>query len=66
MEDNRVRSDFCKNDIHRASYSRHSKNKKHLENEQQNKVTIPRKNPKKRVVKKENKVSDNDTKFENQ
>ena len=52
MEDNRVRCYFSKIDVHRASYSRHLKSKKHIENEQQNKVFIPRKNPMKRVVKK--------------
>ena len=62
----RVRCDICGNDIHRASNSRHLKNRKHLENTQQNKVFIPRKNPIKRVVAEEITVSDFDTKFENQ
>ena len=30
MKNNRVRCDVCKIDIHRASYKRHLKNKKHL------------------------------------
>ena len=38
-----VRCDVCKNDIHRVSYSRHLKSKKHLESVQQNKVNFPRK-----------------------
>ena len=63
---NRVRCDICKIDIHSASYARHLKSKKHLENFTQNKVNIPRKDPIKRVVKQENKVSDIDTKVENQ
>ena len=64
MEYNRVRCDICKIDIHRASYSRNLKSKKHSENMSQNKVIIPRKNPMKRVVKEVFKVSD--TKVENQ
>ena len=51
MKYNSVRCDVCKIDIHRVSYSRHFKKKKHLENIQQNKVIIPRKKPIKRVVK---------------
>ena len=64
MEYNRVRCGICKIDIHRASYSSHLKSKKHLENMSQNKVTFPRKNPMKRVVKGVINVSD--TKTENQ
>ena len=51
--------------IHRASYGRHLKSKKHLEKKQQNKVIIPRKNPIKRVVK-EKKASVFDTKVDSQ
>ena len=65
MEYNRVRCDICRIDTHRASYSRYLKIKKHLESMSQNIVNIPRKKPKKRVVKVENKVSDIDTKVEN-
>ena len=64
MEYNGVRCDFCKIDIHRASYCRHIKSKKHFENMSKNKVIVPRKNPMKRVVKEVFKVSD--TKVENQ
>ena len=59
---NGVTCDISKTDLHRASYSRHLKNKKPLENIHQNKVNIPRKNPIKRVVKEEIKVFDIDTK----
>ena len=58
MDCNRVRCDNCKIDVQRASYSRHLKSKKHLENMSQNKVISPRKNPTKRVVKEVIKVSD--------
>ena len=47
MKYNRGSCDFCKSDIHRASYVRHLKSKKHLEFIQQNDVVVPRKNPKK-------------------
>ena len=56
MKYNRVRCDDCKNEIHRASYSRHLKSKKHSENIKQNKVFFPRNNPIKRVVKQEKMV----------
>ena len=46
---NRVRCDNCKIDFHRASYTRHLKSKKHLENMTQNKVIIPRKQVVKKV-----------------
>ena len=58
-----ARCHVCKIDIHRASYSRHLKSKKHLEVIQQNKVIIPRNKPIKRVVKEDIKVTD--TKVEN-
>ena len=64
MKNVRVRCDFSKIDIHRASFSRHSKSKKHLENMTQNNVVVPWNNPIKRVVKEGIKVSD--TKVENQ
>ena len=57
MNYNRVLCDLCKIDIHRASYSRHLKCKKHLENMAQNKVIVPRKNLTKRVVKDDTEVS---------
>ena len=63
---NRVRCDICKNDIHRASYSRHLESKEHLEKKPQSKVIIPRKNQIKRVVEEGIKVSDMDTKDEKQ
>ena len=43
VKHNNVRCDVCKNDIHRAFYSRHFRNKKHFENVIQNKVIFPRK-----------------------
>ena len=58
MKYNRVRCDIWKIDIHRTSYSKHLKTKKHLEIISQIRVFIPRKNPKKRVVKEDIKVSD--------
>ena len=66
MKHNSVRCDFCKFDINRASQARHLKSKKHSEKFTQIKVIIPRKDPTERVVKEENKVSDNDTQFGNQ
>ena len=43
MKHNRVRCDICKIDIHRASYTRHLKSKKHLETLSVKKVIVPRK-----------------------
>ena len=51
--------------FHRASYSRHLKSKKHLENILQKKVIVPRKNPIKRVVKAKEVVKVTDTNVEN-
>ena len=51
-----VRCDICKIDIHRASYARHLKGKKHLEYVSQNVVIIPRKSLKKRVVNEEKSI----------
>ena len=65
MKHNRVRCDICKNDIHRASYSRHLKSKKHLENISQNKVIVPRKKPIKRVVETKEVFKVTDTNVEN-
>ena len=65
MEDIRVRCDFCKSKIHRASYSRHLKRKKHLKKMSQNKVIISRKNPTKRVKKEAIKVSDTEVENRN-
>jgi len=65
MKHNSVRCDVCKIAIHRASYGRHLKSGKHMENIAQNKVFIPKKNPINRVVKEEIKVSDIDTKDKN-
>ena len=65
MKNNSVRCDVCKIDLHRGSYSRHLKSKKHMENMTQSKVIIPKKNWIKRIVKEEIKVSDIDTKDEN-
>ena len=59
----RVRCDFYKIDTHRASYSERKERKKHSENIQQNKIFVLRRNPIKRIVKEDNKVSD--TKFDN-
>ena len=50
MKHNSSRCDVCKDDIHRASYSRHLKSKKHLESTSQNETIIVKKNPIKRVV----------------
>ena len=33
--------DFCKIDVHRASYVKHLRSRKHLENEKQNEIIIP-------------------------
>ena len=63
MDYKRVRCDICKSDIHRA---RHLKSKKHVDIISQIKMNVPTKNPIKRVVKDENKVSDTYTKFGNQ
>ena len=60
MINNRIRCDICQFDIHRASYSRHLKSRKHAENKQHFTVNIHRK----RVVKEDIKVSN--TKVENQ
>ena len=49
MKYKKVRCDIFENDIHRTSYSRHLKSKKHLENIRQNKENLLRKNPIKRV-----------------
>ena len=57
VKHNSIRCDNCKIDIHRASYSRHSKSKKHLEKKSQNKVIIPKKNPTERLVKEVIKVT---------
>ena len=57
MKNNRVGCDIRKNDIHRASNSRHLKSKKHFEN-MSKKRNISRKNPLKRVVKEDFEVSD--------
>ena len=65
MKHDKKRCAVCKIDMHRASMSRHLKSKKHLENLQQNKVTIPTKKPIKQVVKDEIKVPDIDIKDEN-
>ena len=65
MKYNRVSFDICKIDIHRASYSRHLKIKKHLENISQNEVIIPRKNSIKQVVKEDIKVPDIDIQDKN-
>ena len=43
MNNNSSRCDVCKIDIHRASYSRHLKSKKHLESTSQNEIIIPKK-----------------------
>ena len=59
----RVRCDIYKIDTHRASYSERKESKKHSENLQQNNIFIPRRNPKKRIVKEDIKVSD--TKVDN-
>ena len=64
MNYNRIRYVFFDSDIHTASYSKHLKSKTHLQNMTQNIVSSPRKNPIKRVVKEDIKVSD--IKVENQ
>ena len=38
---NSLRCDVCNFDVHRASYVKHLKSKKHLENEKQNGMIIP-------------------------
>ena len=38
---NSRRCDICKIDVHRASYNKHLRSKKHLENEKQNEMIIP-------------------------
>ena len=38
---NSRRCEICKIDVHRASYSKHLRSKKHLENEKQNEMIIP-------------------------
>ena len=40
MENSR-KCDICNVDVHRASYAKHLKTKKHLDNEKQNKMIIP-------------------------
>ena len=40
MENSR-RCDICKIDVHRASYAKHLRSKKHLENIRQNEIIIP-------------------------
>ena len=52
-----VRCDNCKIDFHRTSYSLYLKNKKHLKIIQQNEVFIFRRNPIKRIEKKNIKLS---------
>ena len=64
MKYNRVRCDTCKIDIHRATYARHFKSKKHLQNISQNKIINPKKSPIKRVVQEDIRASD--TKVEKQ
>ena len=60
---NRFRCDIFKIETDRASYSERKESKKHVENIQQNNVFIPRRNPIKRIVKEDIKVSD--TKVDN-
>ena len=38
---NSRKCDFCNLDVHRASYRKHLRSKKHLENEKQNELIIP-------------------------
>ena len=38
---NSRRCEICKIDVHRASYMKHIRSKKHLENEKQNQMIIP-------------------------
>ena len=65
MKHDTEKCDVCKTDMHKTSMSTHLKTKKHLENLEQNKVTIPTKKPIKQVVKDEIKVPDIDIKDEN-
>ena len=58
MKIKEISCDICKNDIHRASYSRHLKSENHLENESQNNVIVPRKNPIKGGVNEDLELSD--------
>ena len=60
MKQNSVRCGNCEIEIHRASYSRHLKSKRHLENISQKKVIYP----KRQVVKDNNKVLDIDIKHQ--
>ena len=39
--ENRRRCEICKIDVHRASYIKHLKSKKHIENMEQNEMIIP-------------------------
>ena len=39
--ENSCRCDVCNNEVHRASYVKHLRSKKHLENEKQNEMIIP-------------------------
>ena len=61
MKHNSLRCDVCKNDIHRARYSRHLKSKKNLEIISQNEAIVSRK----QVVKEDIKVLDIDIKDKN-
>ena len=38
---NSRRCDVCNVDVHRASYNKHKRSKKHIENERQNEMIIP-------------------------
>ena len=38
---NHRKCDICKTEVHRASYTKHLRIKKHLENEKQNELIIP-------------------------
>ena len=40
MENSR-RCETCNTDVHRATHAKHSRSKKHLENEKQNEMIIP-------------------------
>ena len=63
MKYKKVRCDICKIDIHRAPYSRHLKNKKHLKSISQNKVSVPRKKLKQKSCRRKEVVKVSDTKF---
>ena len=39
--ESRRRCDSCKYDVHRASFAKHLRSKKHLENEKQEEMIIP-------------------------